>query len=36
MRILIEGESQEGYSVLPVARVQRSPGGELTLVAQPV
>ena len=34
MRILVEGESQEGYSVLPVARVQRSAGGEMTLDPQ--
>jgi type VI secretion system protein ImpJ len=31
MRILVEGESQEGYSVLPLARVRRGAGGEVAL-----
>jgi type VI secretion system protein ImpJ len=34
LRLLMEGDSQEGLSTLPVARVLRGPGGELALDPQ--
>ena len=34
LRLLLEGESSEGYTVLPVARLLRSPTGEISLDAE--
>ena len=31
LRLLIEGESTEGYTAMPIARLRRAPSGDLTL-----